>query len=145
MVSNGLSLNNIFEILHMMSALDYFALPIAQVNIGVSFASYLGLLQALGALGDFALPIAQVNYGVNFAGYLGILQALGALGYFALSIAQRSHRIFAPFLLLLSGGILYLNGWRLDPLLQLQQLSISVLIGYLIFLDLKNSTQSTQQ
>ena len=98
----------------------------------------------MGTLGDFSLPIAQINFGTSFSSYLGLLQMIGALGYyFTLSVAQRPHRIFAPFILLLSGGILFFHGWRLDPVLQLQQLSTSILIGYLIFLDLKQSNQST--
>ena len=116
----------------MMSALGYFAFPIAQVNIGVSFASYLGLLQALGALGYFAVSVAQVI------------------------IALKSHQIddivirilqllLAPLILLQSGAILFFNGWRLDPVLQLQQFLPSFLIAYLIFLDWKRSNRTTQQ
>ncbi|ASC71310.1 Ycf66-like protein [Halomicronema hongdechloris C2206] len=91
----------------------------------------------------------------NLSSILGLLQALGSLGYFAVSIAQittalRSRRltepvlrilqlIFAPLILLLSGGILFFNGWRLDPILQFQQLLLSILIGYLILLDLQGN------
>ena len=115
-------------------------------NLGSSLTNILGILQMIGALGYFTLPIAQINFGTSFATYLGFLQIIGALGYYlALPVAQRSHRVFAPFILLLSGGILFFNGWRLDPVLQFQQLSMSILISYLIFLDLKKSTRSTQQ
>lgn len=94
----------------------------------------------------------MVNFAL-FPGFLlGLLLILGSLIYFAISIAQitaaRSQRnaditlriiqlIFAPTLLLVSGCILFLHGWRLDPILQFQQFLMNILIGYLIFLDLR--------
>ncbi|MDJ0708339.1 MAG: Ycf66 family protein [Leptolyngbyaceae cyanobacterium MO_188.B28] len=131
------------------------------LNLEASLTNILELSQMMNALGDFALPIAQINFGTTLASYIGLLQALGALGYFVLSIAQvitafRSKGVgdlvvrilqllLAPYILLISGGILFYNGWRLDPNLQFQQLSTSVLIGYLIFLDLKKSNRTTKQ
>jgi len=88
---------------------------------------------------------------------LGLLHVLGSLGYCAVSFAQivaavRSQRgtdmvlrslqlIFAPVLLLQSGGILFFHGWRMDPILQFQESSMSILIAYLILLDLKKSNR----
>jgi hypothetical protein len=94
----------------------------------------------------------MVNIGLNLGSLLGLLQVLGSLAYFVVSIGQitaavRSRRdtdialrifqfIFAPVMLLLSGGILFLQGWRLDPILQFQQFLMSMVIGYLVLLDL---------
>ncbi len=138
MVNLAPSLENILGIVQMVGALGDFALPIARINLGTTIASCLGLLQMVGALGYF--------FAWSFASCLGLLQMVGALGYFfTLPVAQRSHRFFASFILLLSGRTLFFDGWRLDPIMQFQQLLISVLISYLIFLDLKKSTRSTQQ
>lgn len=102
----------------------------------------------------------MVNIGLNLGSIFGLLQILVSLGYFAVSIAQitgavRSQRnndivlrtlqlIFAPSILLLSGGILFFQGWRLEPILQSQQLLMTTLISYLIFLDLRRSNQTTR-
>jgi len=48
--------------------------------------------------------------------------------------------IFLPLLLSLSGLILVLQGWRLDPILQFQQLILSVLIFYLSLKDIVINT-----
>ena len=95
----------------------------------------------------------MLNIGLSLSTILGFLLILGSLGYFAVSMAQiivavRSQRdadtalrifqlIFAPFILLLSGLILLFQGWRLDPILLFQEFLMSLLIGYLILLDLK--------
>ncbi|PZV05399.1 MAG: hypothetical protein DCF22_24690 [Leptolyngbya sp.] len=103
----------------------------------------------------------MVNVGLNLVSIAGLLQILASLGYLAVSIAQianaiRAQRnadillrilqmIVAPLILFLSGAILLLQGWRLDPILQFQQLLINILIGYLIFLDLSRSNRNTQR
>jgi hypothetical protein len=84
---------------------------------------------------------------------IGLLHILGAVGYFALSIGQiivivRSGNayeiafrvlklIFVPLILFLSGRILIMNGWRLDPVLSTQVLLMTVLVAYFIFRELK--------
>ncbi|MDZ8238814.1 MAG: Ycf66 family protein [Nostoc sp. ChiQUE01a] len=44
--------------------------------------------------------------------------------------------IFTPIVLLLCGGILFFQGWRLDPILQIQQFLLSLLIIYLTIKDI---------
>ncbi|WP_416233408.1 Ycf66 family protein [Anabaena sp. UHCC 0399] len=44
--------------------------------------------------------------------------------------------VLSPVLLLVSGIILILQGWRLDPLLQFQQFLLLLLIIYLSFKDI---------
>lgn len=94
----------------------------------------------------------MVNYGINLAGLLGIIYVLLSVAYFILMVvwlAQRSRRlnglalvfyilqaIFAPILMFLCGLILFFQGWRLDPLLQLMQLLLSILIIYLSIKDI---------
>ncbi len=94
----------------------------------------------------------MVNYGINLAGLLGIVYVLLSVAYFIIMmvlLAQRSSRlngsalvfyllqaIFAPILMFFCGLILVFQGWRLDPLLQLMQLLLSVLIIYLSIKDI---------
>ncbi|MEX0269251.1 Ycf66 family protein [Leptolyngbyaceae cyanobacterium UHCC 1019] len=103
----------------------------------------------------------MVNIGLNLGSILGLLQILIALGYLAVSIAQIASAIgsqrntdillrvlqliFAPIILFLCGAILFLQGWRLDPILQFQQLLLSFLISYLILLDLGRSNRNSQR
>ncbi len=100
----------------------------------------------------------MVDVGLGWSSILGVLHILGSVAYFVVSIVQitvaaRSRQpantvlrilqlIFAPLILLLSGFILFFQGWRQDPILQFQQLLMNILIGYLIFLDLKTSNRT---
>ena len=84
---------------------------------------------------------------------LGLVIILGSIGYFAVSISQvivtgRSkpasqitlrilQLIAGPTILFLSGIILLFQGWRQDPSLLFKDFLMSILIGYLILLDLK--------
>ncbi|MDZ8029218.1 MAG: Ycf66 family protein [Nostoc sp. DedQUE11] len=98
------------------------------------------------------LTLAQVNFGLNLAGLIGIIYLLLSIVYFLLTLAwlvQRGTRlrgwslslyiiqvIFTPIVLLLCGGILFFQGWRLDPILQIQQFLLSLLIIYLTIKDI---------
>ena len=83
----------------------------------------------------------MVNLGFNITTLLGILDIFGAVGYFILSIVLISRGVISytsgvntilqvwelllcPIALLISGIILFFNGWRLDPFLQYQQLLV---------------------
>ncbi|BAY84963.1 Ycf66 family protein [Calothrix parasitica NIES-267] len=88
-----------------------------------------------------------INLGANFASWLGFIQIIFGLFYLIFAIVKliptrsRLSRIatifyiiqliILPPLLLLSGIILVFQGWRLDPILQFQQLILSALIFYL--------------
>ncbi|WP_414572867.1 Ycf66 family protein [Nostoc sp. CCY 9925] len=98
------------------------------------------------------LTLAQVNFGLNLVGLIGIIYLLLSIVYFLLTLAwlvQRGTRlrgwslslyiiqvIFTPIVLLLCGGILFFQGWRLDPILQIQQFLLSLLIIYLTIKDI---------
>ncbi|MEH2293547.1 Ycf66 family protein [Nostoc sp.] len=98
------------------------------------------------------LTFAQVNFGVNLAGLIGIIYLLWAILYLILTVAwlaQRGSRlrgwalalyiiqlIFTPIIMLLSGAILLFQGWRLDPILQFEQVLLLVLILYLSIKDI---------
>lgn len=98
------------------------------------------------------LTLAQVNFGLNLAGLIGIIYLLLAIVYFILTLAWLAQRltrlrgwalglyiiqaIFTPIVLLLCGGILFYQGWRLDPLLQFEQFLLSLLIIYLTIKDI---------
>lgn len=91
--------------------------------------------------------LAQVNIGINPAASTGLLQIIFALFYLIFAIVRlirigsrlsSSAKIFyiiqlalLPPLLLFSGFILLFQGWRLDPILQFQQLILSALVFYL--------------
>ncbi len=94
----------------------------------------------------------MVNFGLSISGLIGLVQILGGLGYFALSVGQvvvaaRSttagniavrllQLMLGPSILFLSGVIVSIQGWRLDPILQFQNLLLTVLVFYLIVRDL---------
>ncbi|MCF2148841.1 Ycf66 family protein [Desmonostoc muscorum LEGE 12446] len=98
------------------------------------------------------VTLAQVNFGLNLGGLIGIIYLLLAIVYFILTLAwlvQRGTRlrgwalslyitqvIFTPIVLLLCGGILFFQGWRLDPILQIEQFLLSLLIIYLTIKDI---------
>lgn len=93
----------------------------------------------------------MINIGLNLAILIGLVQILGALGYFVFSIGQLTaaarsssasgiavvilQGLLVPLILLISGLILFFQGWRLDPVLQFQVLLMTVLTAYLIALS----------
>lgn len=67
----------------------------------------------------------MVNIGFGWPSILGIVLALGGVGLYALrsmrpALARDQDIVFAA-IALLCGGILFFQGWRLDPILQFAQ------------------------
>jgi small-conductance mechanosensitive channel len=93
------------------------------INVAISFASLLGLL-------DIGLAVFYLV--ISIAVPLNRRRMLDALGI-ALYIAQA---VIAPVILLLSGVILFFQGWRLDPILQLAFFLLNVLVIYLGIKDI---------
>ncbi|MBD2512144.1 hypothetical protein H6G91_33820 [Nostoc muscorum FACHB-395] len=97
------------------------------------------------------LQLAQVNFGTNTATLLGNLYIVLAIIYLFIIISWLVLRrntlttpalliyivqgVLAPVVMLISGIILMIQGWRLDPILQFQQLLLFLLIIYLSFKD----------
>ncbi|MGB3640652.1 MAG: Ycf66 family protein [Rivularia sp. (in: cyanobacteria)] len=95
--------------------------------------------------------LAQVNIGTNPPSLVGLIQIIFGLFYVIFVIVQLTkignrlnsltktfyiiQLVIIPTFLLLSGIILVFRGWRLDPVLQFQQLILSLLV---IFLSLKD-------
>jgi Ycf66 protein N-terminus len=81
-----------------------------------------------------ASVLAQVNFGTNSASILGIFLAVsGAALYFLRTVRpelSRDQDIFFAAVGLLCGFILIFQGWRLDPILQFNQL---LLVGATVF------------
>ncbi|MDB9355020.1 Ycf66 family protein, partial [Nodularia spumigena CS-587/03] len=81
-----------------------------------------------------ATVLAQVNFGTNSASILGIFLAVsGAALYFLRTVRpelSRDQDIFFAAVGLLCGFILIFQGWRLDPILQFNQL---LLVGSAVF------------
>lgn len=101
----------------------------------------------------------MVNFSFGFGGFsglLGLALILGSIGYLSISATQvreadrLNHAddvavrllqtVFGPIVLMISGLILLIQGWRLDPLLLFQNLLMSMLVGYLIISDWRRST-----
>ena len=87
------------------------------INGGLSFASL-----------NSGFVLAQVNFGTSFASYMGIVLALAGAGLYFLRQFRpnvaRDHDVFFAAVALGAGGILFFNGWRLDPILQFCQLML---------------------
>ncbi len=81
----------------------------------------------------------MVNFGSNPAFILGIALALCGVALYAMRSVRpelsRDHDIFFAAIALISGLILMFQGWRLDPLLLLGQLSLA---GSAIFFAVEN-------
>ncbi|MEH2138983.1 Ycf66 family protein [Nostoc sp.] len=96
--------------------------------------------------------LAQVNFGLNLGGLIGIVYLLLAIVYFILTVAwlgQRGTRltswvlalyiiqvIFTPIIMFMCGMILFFQGWRLDPILQIEQFLLLLLIIYFTIKDI---------
>ncbi len=96
--------------------------------------------------------LAQVNIGANPGAVLGLFQTIFGLFYFVFllfKLIRINNRlsnlalilyivqlILLPLFLVLSGFILVFQGWRLDPLLQFQQIIISILLFYFSLKDI---------
>ena len=67
----------------------------------------------------------MVNASLNWASIVGIVLAIGGAGlYFMRSFKPalaRDYDVFFAAIGLLCGGILFFQGWRLDPILQFVQ------------------------
>ena len=98
------------------------------------------------------LTLAQINFAFNPASIIGSFYVLFSIIYFIFMIvwvrrgASRLNdtsiglyiiqTIFAPFLMLIPGVILVFQGWRLDPVLQLAEFLLFILIIYLSVKDI---------
>lgn len=96
--------------------------------------------------------LMQVNYGINLTGLLGLIYIFLGIVYFIsviIVITRRANRpnysalvlyisqaIILPILLVACGSILLFQGWRLDPILQFQQLLLFILITYFAVKDI---------
>lgn len=92
------------------------------VSVALGFASLLGLLNVLLAIYVLFASIASV---VNRRRHINQL----GMGLYLIQA------VFVPVALLLSGGILFFQGWRLDPILQFAYLLIVMTIVYLTIKD----------
>jgi uncharacterized membrane protein SirB2 len=94
----------------------------------------------------------MINFGLNPASILGIIYIILAITYLILirgAVSRRTNNLSASVLkldkfvsviirslLLISGIILFLQGWRLDPILQSGQFLLFLLILYMIVKDI---------
>lgn len=98
------------------------------------------------------LSLAQINLGATPATFIGILYMLTSIVYFFFLIAWLIPRfsrinpsavttcilqiILIPIPILISGFILLFQGWRLDPILQLGNLLLFLLLMYFLVTDI---------
>lgn len=92
------------------------------VNVAINFSSILGIV-------DIALAVAYLVTAITNSGMRS--QIIGGTGII-LYIIQG---IMAVVVLPLSGFILFFQGWRLDPILGIQQFLLHVLLIFLAFKD----------
>ncbi|MEL6495029.1 MAG: Ycf66 family protein [Cyanobacteria bacterium J06623_7] len=100
------------------------------VNVGFSFTTMLGLLDLIAAVSYFILTIGSITDGVN--------QASSVLSL----ILKIYELLICPGALFLSGIILIFNGWRLDPILQFQQLLFHLVVGVAVAKEINNLTST---
>ncbi len=99
----------------------------------------------------FFLPLLGqiVNVGLGPAGLLGIgLAVAGALLYFLRSIRPelaRDHDIFFAAVALLCGGILFFQGWRLDPILLFGQFLLTGTAAFFAYESIRLRRVATEQ
>ncbi|MDJ0557117.1 MAG: Ycf66 family protein [Microcoleaceae cyanobacterium MO_207.B10] len=82
----------------------------------------------------------MVNLGLNLTNLLGLLDILLALLIFNESRTKASSReafdimqwIFVPIAILLCGGIVFFQGWRLDPMLFFAMLLLHTILVFLL-------------
>lgn len=99
--------------------------PLMQVTLRSPQSTFSAVVNVGLALVYFVCSIAQV------------IEALKSQKQ-PLAIATRiTQTLFAPMLLLLGGGIILLNGWRLDPILVFNQFIMQILVAYLAALDIR--------
>ncbi|WNC31350.1 MULTISPECIES: Ycf66 family protein [unclassified Thermosynechococcus] len=90
-----------------------------------------------------------VNVGLGPAGILGIgLAVAGALLYFLRSVQPelaRDHDIFFAAVALLCGGILFFQGWRLDPILLFGQFLLTGTAAFFAYESIRLRRVATEQ
>ena len=88
----------------------------------------------MGILIGAAQLLISISYFITSA-----IQAIKAIRNSRISSKEKTLRIlqviFAPLVIFLSGIILIFQGWRLDPILQFQQVIVFMLLNYLIWRD----------
>lgn len=96
--------------------------------------------------------LAQVNLGTNSASIIGLLYvslSMVYLVFMTILFVKRASKLknsttiryilqlaFIPFFLFSCGLILIFHGWRLDPILQAEQVLLFVLVFYLTIKDI---------
>lgn len=94
----------------------------------------------------------MVNFGLNLASILGIVLALLGLSLVPLGLVLRQpfnplnliQDIFLGLVYVLCGLILFLQGWRLDPILQFVQLLLTGAAIYLVIKDMLYRSSSSR-
>ena len=89
----------------------------------------------------------MVNASLNWASIVGIISALAGLFIFSnFSSKQYSGAPLIGAISLLCGGILFFQGWRLDPILQFSQFLLAgsnVFLIYILFNKGKGSNHDS--
>lgn len=94
----------------------------------------------------------MINFGLNSASFLGLFYIILAISHLILirgAVSRRTNNLSASALklhkvlsaiiepsLIVSGIILILQGWRLDPILQFGQFLLFLLILYMMMKDI---------
>lgn len=91
----------------------------------------------------------MVNFAPNAASLVGIALALSGAGLYALRSYRpklaRDHDIFFAAIAILCGGILLFQGWRLDPILQFNQLLLAGSAMFFAYESIRLRGAATEQ
>jgi hypothetical protein len=107
------------------------------VNLGFNLTTLLGLLDLLGVISYFLLAIYQISRGVYSHSSNSIFNT-------GLQVIEVLELLSSPIALFFSGIILIFNGWRLDLILQVQQLLLHIIIGLSFIKMLGQSANSSR-
>lgn len=91
----------------------------------------------------------MVNFALNPGSFLGIVLAVAGAALYLLRSQRpalaRDHDIFFAAISLLSGGILFFQGWRLDPILQFLQYLLAGSAIFYAYDGIRLRSVTTQQ
>lgn len=102
------------------------------INSGWSLISILGLLDLVVAIGYIVLTIGNIVDG---------WRSISTPTLSLLLVLRLCELLVCPASLFLSGVILLFRGWRLDPILQLQQLLLHLIVSVAIAKNIRKLTQ----
>lgn len=93
--------------------------------------------------------LAQVNIGSGFSVLMSIVLIVSGIGLYAIRVTRpnlaRDHDIIFVAFAVVCAGVLFFNGWRLDPILQFNQLLMTGSVVWFAFEAIRLRGITTEQ